>query len=296
MSERVTIAPPAALRWWPLAQHLIVFVVFIALWEAAVRNEWVSRLILPSPFAVAAAWWNLAVTTGLIWKHFFVTLTEVLAGFLIGAGFGCGIAVLSAMSATFRRLVSPYMVALQVTPRIAIAPIIVAWLGFDMEPKIAIAAIICFFPIFINTLTGLMQVDEDRMEMFRSMRASSWQVFRHLQLPGAMPVIMAGFKTGISLALIGAIVGEFVSASVGMGVIIQKFSFQLLLPEAFAALIMLTAMGLLLYGTATFTDRRVVFWQHADLMTRISRRMRAQNAGILAGGPQEPPQAAKAAP
>jgi NitT/TauT family transport system permease protein len=152
-----------------------------------------------------------------------------------------------------------------------------------MEPKIAIAAIICFFPIFINTLTGLMQVDEDRMEMFTSMRATRWQVFRHLQLPGAMPVIMAGFKTGISLALIGAIVGEFVSASIGLGVMIQRFSYQLLLAEAFACLIMLTVMGLLLYGAAAVADRYVVFWKHDTLLASFSARLRAKYADLLTG-------------
>ena len=160
MSEHATNIPNAsAARSIPVwAQHLIVFVVFISIWELAVRNEWVSRLILPSPFDVVFAWWDLAIVKALIWKHFFVTLTEVVVGFLLGAGFGLTIAILSAMNKTFRRLISPYMVALQVTPRIAVAPIIVAWLGFNMEPKIAIAAIICFFPIFINSLTGLMRL------------------------------------------------------------------------------------------------------------------------------------------
>ena len=268
------------------AQHLLTFVIFITIWEMAVRFQWVSALILPSPFAVVAAWWDLAIVRGIIWGHFFTTLTEVLVGFLIGATFGVGIAILSAINPTFRRLVSPYMVALQVTPRIAIAPIIVAWLGFGMEPKMAIAAIICFFPMFINALTGLMQVDHENLEMFESMRANKWQIFRHLQLPGAMPVIMAGFKTGISLALIGAIVGEFVSASEGIGVLIQRFSFQLLLPEAFASLIMLTAMGLLLYWIATFADRHIVFWHHSDLINKISRRMRAKNAGLAGIKPE----------
>jgi NitT/TauT family transport system permease protein len=272
-------SPKKSIPVW--AQHLIVFVIFISVWELSVRNEWVSRLILPSPFAVVLAWWDLAIVKALIWKHFFVTLTEVVVGFLIGASFGLLIAILSAMNTTFRRLISPYMVALQVTPRIAVAPIIVAWLGFNMEPKIAIAAIICFFPIFINSLTGLLQADDERLEMFESMRASHWQIFRHLQLPGAMPVIMAGFKTGISLALIGAIVGEFVSASVGIGVLIQRFSFQLLLPEAFACLIMLTVMGLLLYGTAAFADRRVIFWKSDDLVTKSARRLRAKHAALL---------------
>lgn len=271
----------------PWAQHTLVFVIFITIWEMSVRFGWVSALILPSPFAVIVAWWDLAIVRGIIWSHFFTTLTEVLVGFVIGAGFGVTIAVISAINMRFRRLVSPYMVALQVTPRIAIAPIIVAWLGFGMEPKMAIAAIICFFPMFINALTGLMQVDHENLEMFESMRASKWQIFRHLQLPGAMPVIMAGFKTGISLALIGAIVGEFVSASEGIGVLIQRFSFQLLLPQAFASLIMLTAMGLLLYGLATFADRHIVFWRHADLVNKISRRMRAKNAGLAGIKPAE---------
>ncbi|SMY07684.1 ABC transporter permease [Flavimaricola marinus] len=275
----VPMEKPKGMPSW--VQHLIVFAVFIAIWEASVQFQWVSALILPSPFDVVVAWWDLAIVRKLIWDDFFVTLTEVLIGFGFGAAFGTVIAVFSAMQPTFRRLVSPYMVALQVTPRIAVAPIIVAWLGFGMEPKIAIAAIICFFPIFINTLTGLMQVDEDRMEMFASLRASRWQVFRHLQLPGAMPVIMAGYKTGISLALIGAIVGEFVSASVGIGVLIQRFSFQLLLPQAFACLIMLTVMGLTLYGAASLVDRHVVFWKHDALLAKISRRLRTRYADLL---------------
>ena len=285
VSDMAFAAPkPRIIPAW--LQHLIVFAIFIAIWEMSVRNEWVSALILPSPFAVVAAWWDLAITLGIIWEHFFVTLTEVVVGFAVGATFGLTVAVLSAINPTFRRLVSPYMVALQVTPRIAIAPIVVAWLGFGMEPKIAIAAIICFFPIFINSLTGLMTVDEESLEMFQSMRASRWEIFRHLQLPGATPVIMAGFKTGISLALIGAIVGEFVSASVGIGVLIQKFSFQLLLPQAFACLIMLTAMGLLLYSAATFADRHVVFWRHSDLLNKKSRRLRARYGPLLNGSSQ----------
>lgn len=292
MSESLTDIPmndakPKRIPGW--LQHLIVFAAFITLWELSVRNGWVSALILPSPFAVVAAWWELAVELGLIWEHFFVTLTEVVLGFTLGATFGLSIAIMSALNPTFRRLVSPYMVALQVTPRIAVAPIIVAWLGFGMEPKIAIAAIICFFPIFINSLTGLMNVDEESLEMFQSMRASRWQIFRHLQLPGAAPIIMAGFKTGISLALIGAIVGEFVSASVGLGVLIQKFSFQLLLPQAFACLIMLTVMGLLLYSAATFADRRVAYWRHTDLLQRMSGRLRARYADLLAPRPMTQP-------
>jgi len=190
MSEQTTSVPeapaPRSIAVW--AQHLIVFVIFFSVWELALRNEWVSRLILPSPIDVIFAWWDLAVVKALIWKHFFVTLTEVVVGFLLGASFGLLIAILSAMNVTFRRLISPYMVALQVTPRIAVAPIIVAWLGFNMEPKIAIAAVICFFPIFINSLTGLLQTDDERLEMFESMRASRCRYFDTCNCPARCPL------------------------------------------------------------------------------------------------------------
>lgn len=255
-----------------LTQHALLFCVFIAVWEASVAFGWVSELILPSPIATVLAWYNLAITTGLIWPHFFVTLWEVLAGFLLGVALGGGMAAICALSPTFRRLTSPYMVALQVTPRIAVAPIIVAWLGFNTEPKIAIAVVICFFPIFVNTLTGLLQVDQDALEMFKSLRARRWQIFMRLMLPGAMPVIMAGLKTAIGLALIGAIVGEFVSASVGMGVLIQKFSFQLLLPEAFAVLMTLTLMGLLLYMLMEMLDSWLIYWTHDRRLSAMSQK------------------------
>lgn len=280
--QAVSIGVPAAgaaseRRWISHSlQHAAVFVAVIALWEASVQFGWVSKLLLPSPFAVVAAWYNLAIASALIWPHFFVTMFEALAGFFIGVVLGGGAAIACALSPPFRRLASPYMVALQVTPRIAIAPIIVAWLGFGMEPKIAIAMIICFFPIFINTLTGLLQTDADAHEMFRSLRASKRQIFMELMLPGAMPVIMAGCKTGISLALIGAIVGEFVSASVGMGVLIQRFSFQLLLPEAFACLLMLTVMGLILFFAMELLDSRLVFWRHDKRLAEKSRRKAAR--------------------
>lgn len=255
-----------------ILQHAAMFATFVGLWEASVRMGWVSELILPSPIAMVYAWVNLSITTGLIWPHFFVTLWEVVAGFALGVVLGGGIATVCALSPVFRRLISPYMVALQVTPRIAVAPIIVAWLGFNTEPKIAIAVIICFFPIFVNTLTGLMQVDREALEMFKSLRANRWQVFAHLMLPSAMPVIMAGLKTAVGLALIGAIVGEFVSASVGMGVLVQKFSFQLMLPEAFAVLMTLTFMGLLLYFLMELVDSRVIYWTHDRRLSAMSQR------------------------
>ena len=130
-----------------------------------------------------------------------------MAGFVIGSTAGVGLAIVAGLYEPFRRYIQPYILVPQVTPRVALTPILIAWLGFGWSPKIAIAALICFFPPFVNTVTGMLSVDEDAKEMFRSLGASKSQIFWKLQLPSAMPIIMAGLKIAMSLALAGAIVG-----------------------------------------------------------------------------------------
>jgi NitT/TauT family transport system permease protein len=184
-----------------------------------------------------------------------------------------------------RKMLYPFMVAFQVTPRVALAPMLIAALGFGYAPKVALAAMVCFFVVFLNSLTGFMSVDEDAVELFRSLGASRWQVFRHLLLPGAMVLTFAGLKTGMTLALIGAIVAEFESARDGLGVLIQQFSFQLNIDAAFAVLLSLTLSGMLLYGVIEYLDRTVVFWARDDATAkRTSRRnARAKRSSIRTG-------------
>lgn len=273
--------------WRGLARQLPLqlgaFAAVIFVWWLAADQEWVSPRILPAPGAVVSAFWQL-LTTGILVDNLWVTVYEVIAGFILGSLGGFLIAVGAALYGPFRQVVTPYMVALQVTPRVAIAPLLFIWLGFGALPKIVLAATICFFPVFINTLTGLTIVDEDERELFRSLRASKRQEFFRLQLPSAMPVTFAGLKTAISLALIGAIVGEFVSAEEGLGLLIQRFSFQLNTPAAYAVLFTLTLLGLLLYGLMELTDRYVVFWNRNDRMLKRTRRMEARYRRQLAGG------------
>ena len=216
----------ASTRRWPIrvVVHLLTFAAVLAVWVVASNQGWVSERILPPPAEVLQSWWNLA-SKGILADHLGVTLWEVFAGFVIGAAGGFIIAVVASFWADFRSVVWPYMVALQVTPRVAIAPLLFIWLGFGALPKIVLAATICFFPVLINSLTGLMLVDEEADQLFRSLGATRSQRFFRLALPGALPVIFAGLKTSISLALIGAIVGEFVSAQEGLGLLIQRFSF-----------------------------------------------------------------------
>ncbi len=251
-------------------------VATVGLWAVASAREWVSERILPPPLEVWRSFWNL-VTDGILLDHLGVTLWEVLAGFVLGSAGGFVIAVAGSLWTPFRRVIYPYMVALQVTPRIAIAPLLFIWLGFGALPKIVLAATICFFPVLINTLTGLTLVDEDADELFRSLGATRRQRFFRLALPGALPVILAGLKTAISLALIGAIVGEFVSAQEGLGLLIQRFSFQLNSSAAYAVLLTLTAIGLALYGLMELLDRWVVFWHRDERLAKRSQRAAARH-------------------
>lgn len=264
-----------------LVRHLAILAAVLGIWEASGALDLVDPLILPRPSAIIAAFWSIAIVQRLVWWHFTITLYEALAGCVIGSTIGIALAIAAALFATFRRYISPYVIALQVTPRIALAPIVIAWLGFGLSPKIGIAALICFFPPFINTLTGLLEVDDEALEMFHSLRAKKHQIFWQLMLPNAMPIIMAGLKTAISLALIGAIVGEFISASAGMGILMQRFTFSLNMAASFAVLLMLTLMGLLLFSAMELLDNRLIYWRHDSRMAAISRRKAARWRGAL---------------
>lgn len=244
-----------------------LFVITLIGWILTVRLEWISDLILPDPLSIAIAFYELAIT-GLVWPHLWATMLATVGGFVIGSGIAISLAVASGFSQVIRKMVYPYMVALQAMPRIAVAPIVITWLGFGLSPKVALAALICFFIVYINMLTGLMSVDAESLELFRSLRASRRQVFFELMLPTAMPVLFAGLKTAMTLALIGAIVAEFVSANRGLGLLIQRFSFQLNMSEAFAVLIGLMFLGLGLFGLMEYIDRRFVFWNRDQGLQR----------------------------
>lgn len=266
---------------------LLFLAASLALWDFAVTRGWIDAIILPRPWDIVEAFFRL-LGTDAIGGHFAATLWETVAGFLIGSGVGIALAIASAVSVVLRQMLYPYVVALQVTPRIALAPIIIAWLGFGYSPKIVLAATIVFFPVFINALTGMVSVDRDAIEMFRSMGASKRQTFLHLRLPSALPVTFAGLKTGLTLALIGAIVGEFISADKGLGLLIQTYSFQVNMASAMAVLILLTFMGFTLYGLMEYLDRVLVFWSHDNRMAARSRRRAASAQKRHRGVPSAP--------
>jgi len=251
---------------------LLFLAAIVVVWKIALAQEWVSTRVLPHPEDIVTSFVDLSLSD-IWWDDVAATLYESVAGFLLGSALGLALAIPSGLWRPMRRMLHPYAIGLQVTPRIAIAPLIIAWAGFGYSSKIWIAAIISFFPVYVNALTGMLTVDEESREMFRSLGASKWQTFTRLVTPSSLPVMFAGLKTAAGLSLVGAVVGEFISAQRGLGVLVQQFSYQQAVSDAFAVIVMLMLLGLLLYAVMEWIERATVFWLHdARLVARTRRR------------------------
>ena len=280
------MTPPPLLWAASLARHLLVFACVIGLWELAAAAGLIDVILLPPPHAIAASIWDLYVENRTIYRHFAITFYEAFAGFVVGGALGLALAVASSLNDSFRRYVSPYAILLNVTPGLALTPIVIAWFGFGYSSKIALGAIVCFFPIFVNTLIALTRTDDETLEMFASMGASPRQVFWKLRVPAALPMIFAGFKIAITTALVGAVVAEFSQATAGIGVLMQRLSFALNMSAAIAALLSMSLLGLILFSLIEFLDDRVVFWRRSSRMDAVGRRRRARwttQGGSLSG-------------
>ena len=234
-----------------------VFVILI--WAIATEGGFVHALIIPTPMDTFWATGRM-LAADYFWPNAWVTLQEIFWGFLIGATAGVILGIGVAMFASVRATLYPYLVALQAPPKIVLAPIFITWFGFDMASKIAISAVMCFFPIFLNTLTGLTTVDPNAVKLMRSLTASRWQTFRFLLLPNALPIMMAGVKLCWTLAVLGVIVGEFVGASAGIGYLIYALNFQLDIAGVFSLIILLSLFTLIIYNLIEALEARIIFW------------------------------------
>jgi NitT/TauT family transport system permease protein len=242
---------------------IVLFIASILLWESVVRVTGVPSFIFPAPSAVFRALWR-GLYSGLYFYHTGVTLTATVLGFVIGTSMGL---LLGALIATYRYVdyfLYPYIVMFQSMPKVALAPIFALWLGLGIESKIFSAAVLCFFPLMVNTVAGLRSADEERVNLMASLGASSWQIFRYLRLPGALPFIMAGLELAVVLSLIGAIVAEFVGAQAGLGTLIQTMNSNMDVSGQFSVLIVLSAIGLTLNRAIKFVRRRVLFWDPSE--------------------------------
>lgn len=264
----VTTGPEDKVSIWtriPTFVSVPLFVaVLVGIWHVAVVLELVSEFILPPPFDVGEELVDMGrqiLTGGPVRDGLWITVQESVLGFLLACLLGIGFGVLVAETVFGRVVVLPFLVGINAAPKVAFAPIFVAWLGFGIQAKVALAAFIAFFPLLVDTAAGLASVDEDQRKLFTSLRASRINRFFRLQLPSSLPFVFAGLKTASVLAVIGAVVGEFLGGGDGLGQQTRIAGNMLATDRVFAFATLLAVFGYLFYALIAFAERKIVFWQ-----------------------------------
>jgi NitT/TauT family transport system permease protein len=234
--------------------------VGVLLWQGITTWWGLSAFFLPAPLLV---WQRLlkVLADGSLLRHTWVTLEEVLLGLALGTGLATSLGYLLAKSRLMERLLSPYLVASQAVPIVAIAPLLVLWFGPGMFSKVLICALIVFFPVLVNTIVGLRAVPENLRDLMRSLQATRTQMLRHLEIPAALPVFLGGLRVGATLSVIGAVVGEFVGADRGLGFLVNVGRGQYDTALVFVAILTLILLALALYGIVTLLEFRLLRWQ-----------------------------------
>jgi len=235
---------------------VLIFVAFVATWQIVATSGMVSKLLLAPPADVLAALGRM-VSEGTLWPHLWATVQETVLGFLLAVVAALVVGSAFAFSPIIRNAVYPYILISQTFPKVAIAPLIVAMFGYDLAPKVVLAALLAFFPVLTNTMAGLTEISEDEVNLFRSLRASKWQELRYLRIPNALAFIFPALNSAAVLALIGAIVGEFVASRSGIGYAIQQYTTTGEVAATYASLIVLSVFGLAIYGVLTLSERLV---------------------------------------
>lgn len=274
-SCRPTTLPKAPGAWrerlgdWGLP--LVTLVLLLCLWEWGVAWLGIGAYLLPPASAVLGAIADMA-QDGSLWQNLQVTLFETLAGFAIALVLGIAAGAVIAQNRWVERLVYGYFVAIQTLPKIALAPLFVAWFGFGLSSKVGVAALIAFFPIFVNVVIGLKNCDAGKLDLMKTLSASRWQTFRYVQLPAALPYILAGADVSIVFALTGAIVGEFVGATSGLGYQMVFANSQMQIPQVYGVLLVLGAVGLGLHGAVDLVRHRLLAWMPVQSASNPSAR------------------------
>ncbi len=254
-------APPAA-RWQARLRRALpaalLFVAVLAFLQWGVPALGVSPYILPTPWAVLQ---QMLDPESRLLYHFSITASEAVGGVLAGGLLGVGLAVLFVHVRPLEDALYPWIIVLQTIPLVALAPMLIIWFGSGVLPRVAMSALFAFFPILVNALRGLRQTDPAAMELLHTYAASRWQIFWTLRLPSSLPFVFAGLKIGTTLAVIGAIVGEFAGASQGLGYAITVSTYSTDTSQTFAAIAYASLMSISLYLLLLWLERRLVFWQ-----------------------------------
>lgn len=239
----------------------ISFLLLLGAWQLVVTLGGYPPFILPGPRDVAEAFVRL-MSDGRLPRHTLVTLSEVVPGLALGVLVALPLAYVLTKSPLAERLISPYLIASQAIPVIAIAPLLTIWVQSWYWSRVLVAALTVFFPILVSSIAGLRAVPREFYDLMHSLRAGKWQIFRKLEMPAALPTVLAGLKVGATLAVIGAIVGEFVQPkSQGLGYLLVTSRYQFKTDEVFVVLITLSVMALSLYGLVFLAERRLLRWR-----------------------------------
>jgi NitT/TauT family transport system permease protein len=235
-----------------------LLVLLLVIWEMIAGN--LSELVLPAPSVIGSTLME-GIISGYFTPHIIRTMEEVLLGLFIGGLSGFMIGILMGESTFLRKLLFPYIIASQAVPKLALAPLFILWFGFGMTSKVVITALVCFFPLLESTVTAIQSSDKQKQELFRMLGATRIQTLIHLKIPAGMPGILAGLRVSVVLAVVGAVVGEFIGGSEGLGALIIASQGMMDTPLMFATLILLTAMGMILYQLITLFEKK---WSKLD--------------------------------
>ena len=248
--------PPILRQLFEKFSALLLASAIILFWQIYVKVSGITEFVLPAPTAIAE---RLIVDFPLLISHAVITFSEVIAGFGSAVMIGLPMALIIFYSPIFERSIYPILIALQTVPKIVLAPLLVLYLGYGWAPKIVLAFLISFFPILISTVIGLQSLDKDLVNMVRSMGAKEYQIFHKLRLPAALPNVFGGFKVAIYLAVIGAVIGEYVAAEQGLGYLQLQANSQFDTTLNFATVIMISAIGVCLYLILNALEKRMSF-------------------------------------
>jgi ABC-type nitrate/sulfonate/bicarbonate transport system permease component len=246
-------------RWRRAGPAVAFSLLVVGGWQLGTSVSGVSPLLLPSPWMVAQ---SLVQNTSLLASNALVTLQEILVGFAIGAAAGIALGVLLSSSRLVERAVYPWLVASQMVPIVAVAPILVVWFGFTIIPKVLVVALVGFFPIVVNTLDGLKAVDPEMVRLVRTLGMSRWRITRAVRVPSALPYVFSGLKVAMAFSVVGAVFGEWVGSSEGLGYLMLALNNQLATVDLFAAVIVLSVMGIALFFLVGVIERLVIPWHH----------------------------------
>jgi len=246
-----------AVRWLPAA---LIVVAILGVWEGYVQVFNVERWFLPAPSVIAT---TIGEDYGLISRHTWVTLEEVIIGFALALAGGVFLASCIVLSRTLERAAYPIIIASPTIPWLVVAPLLLIWFGHGLAPKVIVVALIAFFPIVVNTVDGLRSVDPELVNLMRTLEASRWQIFMKVQLPSAMPFLFSGTKVAVAVSVIGAVVGEWVGSSEGLGYFIIRSKSQFLTERVFAGIVVLSAMGIALFVLVGAIERLAIPWWHS---------------------------------